>query len=121
MPRLNAVKAVPPIVYYTVLRLVLFVLPLVALLLLRVEWWIAVIAAALIGLCLSYIMLAGPRHAVAKDIYERRHRDKPLPNEDDDAEDAFVDRIPAGSDTTDATEPTDATVRQVRWKPSDAD
>lgn len=121
MPRLNAVKAVPPIVYYTVLRLVLFVLPLVALLLLRVEWWIAVVAAALIGLCLSYIMLAGPRHAVATDIYERRHRDKPLPNEDDDAEDAFVDGMSADRDTTGETDATDATVRQARWKPSDAD
>lgn len=99
MPKLSAVKAVPPILAYTALRLVLFVLPLIALLLLHVMWLIAVIAAALIGLCLSYIMLAGPRHAVAQNIYERRHRERTPPNEDDDAEDAVVDR----------------------WKPSDTD
>lgn len=115
MPKLSAVKAFPPIIAYTVLRLLLFVLPLVALRLLGVAWWIAVVAAALIGLCLSYIMLAGPRHAVATDIYDRRHRGQPLPNEDDEVEDAFVDRMPA------TDEPTDRSPRQARWKPSDTD
>jgi len=109
------VKAFPPIIAYTVLRLLLFVLPLVALRLLGVTWWIAVVAAALIGLCLSYILLAKPRHAVAQDIYDRRHREVPLVNEDDEVEDAFVDRMPA------AGEPTDTAGRQPRWKPSDAD
>jgi hypothetical protein len=104
------VKAVPPIIAYTVLRLALFVLPLVALLLLHVTWWIAVVAASLIGLCLSYIMLAKPRHAVAQDIYERRHRDKPPANEDDDAEDAVIERAQTGDRRGDG-----------RWRPSDTD
>lgn len=110
MPKLNAVKALPPIIAYTVLRLLLFVLPFVALLLLQVTWWIALVAASVIGLCLSYIMLAKPRHAVAQDIYDRRHREVPLVNEDDEVEDAFVDRSESSQRPGSA-----------RWKPSDTD
>jgi hypothetical protein len=91
------VKALPPILFYSVLRLLLFVLPLVALMLLGVTWWIAIIAAALIGLCLSYLFLAKPRNAVALDIHARRSREKPLPNEDDEIEDAASDPAPASA------------------------
>ena len=73
------------------LRLLLFAIPLAILLVLRIEWWIAVIAAALIGLCLSYIFLRKPRNAVSKDLYDATHRDKPATTVDDDAEDAVVD------------------------------
>jgi len=74
-----------------VLRLLVFAVPLVILLVLGVVWWLAVIAAALIGLCLSYIFLSRPRNAVSSDLYAVRHRDKPARTEDDDAEDAAVD------------------------------
>lgn len=73
------------------LRLLVFAVPLVILLVLGVVWWLAVIAAALIGLCLSYIFLSRPRNAVSSDLYAVRHRDKPARTEDDDAEDAAVD------------------------------
>lgn len=96
-------KAIPPVVYYTLLRLVLFALPLTALMLLSVVWWIAVIAAALIGLCLSYLFLSKPRDAVARDLYALRHREKPLPTEDDDAEDAIVDAARTERGGPDAT------------------
>ncbi|QJA00519.1 DUF4229 domain-containing protein [Leifsonia sp. PS1209] len=75
------------------LRLLLFAIPLAILLVLRIEWWIAVIAAALIGLCLSYIFLSKPRNAVSSDLYAARHRDKPATTVDDDAEDAVVDAV----------------------------
>ena len=76
------------------LRLLVFAVPLVILLVLGVVWWLAVIAAALIGLCLSYIFLSRPRNAVSSDLYAVRHRDKPARTEDDDAEDAAVDDAP---------------------------
>ncbi len=84
-------KGIPSWVTYTVLRLLLFVVPLVILLLLHVDAWIAVVAAALIGLCLSYVLLRRPREAVARDLYAVRHREKPVVSDDDEAEDSAVD------------------------------
>ena len=84
-------KGIPSWVTYTVLRLLLFAIPLAILLVLRIDWWIAVIAAALIGLCLSYIILRKPRDAVARDLYAARHRDTPVTTIDDDTEDAAID------------------------------
>ena len=95
-------KRIPSWLTYTVLRLVLFVVPLVILLLLGIVWWASVIAAALIGLCLSYILLAKQRHAVASDLYAARHRDKPAPSADD-AEDEAIDAAQAEADADDAT------------------
>jgi hypothetical protein len=85
------VKRIPSWITYTVLRLLVFAVPLVILLVLGVVWWLSVIAAALIGLCLSYIFLSRPRNAVSSDLYAVRHRDKPARTEDDDAEDAAVE------------------------------
>nr|WP_217498945.1 DUF4229 domain-containing protein [Leifsonia sp. C5G2] len=82
------------------MRLLVFAVPLAILLLVGVVWWLAVIAAALIGLCLSYIFLSRPRNAVSSDLYAVRHRDKPVRSEDDDVEDAAVDGTSA--DSTDA-------------------
>ncbi|MCI0156667.1 DUF4229 domain-containing protein [Leifsonia shinshuensis] len=85
------------------LRLVVFVVPLIILLVIGIVWWAAVIAAALIGLCLSYILLSKPRNAVSSDLYAARHRDKPAPSADDE-EDAAIDaaqseagHVPGGS------------------------
>ena len=90
-------KRIPSWLTYTVLRLVLFAVPLVILLLMGIVWWAAVIAAALIGLCLSYILLAKQRHAVASDLYAARHRDKPAPSADD-AEDEALDAAQSEAD-----------------------
>ena len=84
-------KRIPSWITYSVLRLLVFAVPLVILLLLGIVWWLAVIAAALIGLCLSYIFLSRPRNAVSSDLYAVRHRDKPARTEDDDVEDAAVE------------------------------
>lgn len=92
-------KRIPSWITYTVLRLLVFAVPLVILLLVGLVWWLAVIAAALIGLCLSYIFLSRPRNAVSSDLYAVRHREKPARSEDDDVEDAAVD----GATLDDAT------------------
>ncbi len=84
-------KGIPSWLTYTVLRLLLFVAPLAILLLVGVEAWISVVAAALIGLCLSYVLLRRPREAVSRDLYEVRHREKPLVSADDEAEDSAID------------------------------
>lgn len=96
-------KRIPSWITYTVLRLLVFAVPLVILLLVGVVWWLAVIAAALIGLCLSYIFLSRPRNAVSSDLYAVRHRDKPARSEDDDVEDAAVDRSTTDGTRTDGT------------------
>ena len=84
-------KGIPSWVTYSVLRLLLFAVPLAIMLILRIDWWIAVIAAALIGLCLSYVALRKPRDAVARDLYAARHRTAPATTVDDDSEDAAID------------------------------
>ncbi|GHD51215.1 DUF4229 domain-containing protein [Mycetocola manganoxydans] len=83
-------KRIPPVVYYTVLRLLTFAVPLTLLLLVGIEPWIATVIAALIGLSVSYIFLRGPREAVARDLYNARHGSKET-HTDAAAEDSVTD------------------------------
>ncbi|RWZ51216.1 DUF4229 domain-containing protein [Labedella phragmitis] len=78
----------PPVLVYTVLRLLAFLVPLGVLLVLRIEPWIAAVLAALIGMALSFILLRSPREQIAKDIYARRHGDHRPDHTDEDAEDS---------------------------------
>jgi hypothetical protein len=78
-------KAFPAWLVFTVLRVLMFVVPFVLLLVLGFEGWLAALLSAVIGLCLSYIFLRTPRETVARGLYEARHRDK----------DAAVDRASA--------------------------
>lgn len=59
------------------------------LLLVGVEWWLAAILAAVIGLCVSYIFFGKLRDAVARDLAARRAA--PPEDSDADVEDADVD------------------------------
>lgn len=95
-------KRIPSWLTYTVLRLLVFAIPLAVLLVLGIVWWASVIAAALIGLCLSYIFLSKPRNAVSSDLYEVRHREKPVPSVDDEVEDAAVEDAAADSAAADS-------------------
>jgi hypothetical protein len=90
------VKGIPSWVTYTVLRLLAIAVPLVILLLVvPFEYWpVSVIAAVLIGLCISYIFLSRQRAAVSRELYESRHR-KRTAAVDDDAEDAEIDAAAA--------------------------
>lgn len=89
-------KAFPPWVTYTVLRLLLFVVPLAIMLLFNVYWVISVVAAAIIGVALSYIVLRKPRDAVARDLHDIRTRPRTVsPSYDDDVEDAEIDAAAA--------------------------
>ena len=98
-------KSVPVWVYYSVLRVLLFVIPLAVLLALRIEPWLAALLAAIIGLCVSYLLLRRPREGLARDLYEVRHREKPLVNVDDETEDAAIVRVEA-AERAEATQAT---------------
>lgn len=87
----GGVKRIPPVVSYSVLRLLTFAVPLALLLVLGIEPWIATVLAALIGLSVSYIFLRRPREAVSRELYELRHGSKTQVSEDENAEDAFTD------------------------------
>ncbi len=118
-------KSAPAWVLYTVYRILLFAVPLVILLILRIEPWLAALLAAIIGLCLSYIFLRSPREEVARDLYSATHRTKSAQradDEDDQTEDAAVDLAEtrqaartedvspaAGGSPTGATDPAGAT------------
>ena len=83
-------KRIPPVVTYTVLRLLTFAVPLTLLLLLNFEPWVATVLAAIIGLSVSYIFLRQPREQVAAELYDRRHGNRTTNTQDEDAEDALA-------------------------------
>jgi hypothetical protein len=88
-------KAFPAWLVFTVLRVLMFVVPFVLLLVLGFEGWLAALLSAVIGLCLSYIFLRKPRETVARDLYAARHREKEPVHPDAESEDAAVDRASA--------------------------
>lgn len=81
-------KRVPPVLVYTVLRLLAFFVPLGVLLALGIEPWIAAVLSALLGMALSFLVLRAPREKVAEGIYDRRHGKRTPDTTDEDAEDA---------------------------------
>ncbi|MCU1635135.1 MAG: hypothetical protein JWQ68_374 [Cryobacterium sp.] len=85
-------KAVPVWVYYSVYRVLMFVVPLVILLLLGIEGWLSTLIAAVIGLCLSYIFLRKPRESVSRELYEARRRPSPRGTRDEESGDAADER-----------------------------
>ncbi|TFC85788.1 DUF4229 domain-containing protein [Cryobacterium sp. TMT1-21] len=90
-------KAVPAWLSYSVLRVLLFAVPLAVLLTLQFEWWLATGLAALIGVSLSYILLRKPREKVALDLYQARHPEKDVIHPDAASEDASLDRAEAAA------------------------
>ena len=81
---------VPPVIVYSVLRLLAFLIPLGLMLLLpifRQNWLIAVVFAALIGLSLSLLFLRQPRAAVAERLASRRAEPRLRDEQVEDGED----------------------------------
>ena len=78
----------PPLLVYTVLRLLAFVVPLAIMWfffpIFREFWWLAALFAALIGMSISLLFLRAPLSNASRDIYEKRNRRNP----DEDVEDA---------------------------------
>lgn len=80
-------KSVAPWLYYSVLRVLMFAVPLAILLSLGFWPWAAAVIAALLGLCLSYLLLGRSRESVARDLYRARHPDTESVNPDSAIED----------------------------------
>jgi hypothetical protein len=83
-------KFVPPWLYYSVLRVLMFVIPLTILLSLGWWPWASAVIAALVGLCLSYLLLGKSRERVARDLYRARHPDTEPVSADADVEDTAL-------------------------------
>lgn len=82
----------PVWIWYTALRVLLFAVPLAVLLIAGVNVWVSAAIAALFGLSASLIFLRRARDAMSSDLYAVRHRETPVVNEDDEAEDAAIER-----------------------------
>lgn len=70
---------------YSLVRVGIFAVTFGLLFALGIEWWLAAIIAAVIGLCVAYIFFGKLRDAVALDIAARRAR--PAGDADTTAED----------------------------------
>lgn len=93
---MDAVK-LPPVLVYTVLRLLAFLVPFGLLMLLPVfqsMYWLAAIFAALIGLSLSILFLRRPLADASAQVLHRRDRAKSATVSDEDIEDAVSDAAP---------------------------
>lgn len=90
---------IPPIVTYTVLRLLAFLVPLAIMWfffpIMRELWWLTAIFAALIGMSLSILFLRKPLSGASAGIHERREARgvgrQNVAAQDADAEDAVLD------------------------------
>jgi len=96
-----------PWLYYSVLRVLMFAVPLTILLVMGFWPWAAAVIAALLGVCLSYLFLGKSREAVARDLYKARHPDKEPVNPDSEIEDSALDAeairaVPTDSETADS-------------------
>jgi len=86
------VKKIPAWLSYSLLRLAAFAVPLVILLWLGLDPWIAAVVAAIIGVCVSYIFFASWRSQVSAEIYDARKHKKSASSVDEDIEDQAVEQ-----------------------------
>jgi hypothetical protein len=85
-----------PILVYSVLRLLAFLVPLAILWyffpIFRELWWLAAIFAALIGVSISMLFLRTPLSDASSRIYERRRTRTTAGQQDAAAEDEALDK-----------------------------
>ncbi|MFD5226457.1 DUF4229 domain-containing protein [Microbacterium sp. NPDC058342] len=84
-------KKLPPLLVYTVLRLLAFIVPLAILWfffpIFREFWWLAALFAALIGMSISLLFLRTPLSQSSREIYEKRAASSRKRETDEDIED----------------------------------
>ncbi|WEK60793.1 MAG: DUF4229 domain-containing protein [Candidatus Microbacterium colombiense] len=92
-----------PLLVYTVLRLLAFLVPLAILWfffpIFREFWWLAAIFAALIGTSISMLFLRRPLSEASAELHERREGRGSQRQADADAEDAVTEGAPEDSVT----------------------
>ncbi|QTX03628.1 DUF4229 domain-containing protein [Agromyces archimandritae] len=84
-------KSVPVWVWYSVLRVLLFAVPLGVLLAFGVNVWVSTIIAAVFGFSASFLFLRRARESMSRDLYDLRHPTAEPVRDDDAAEDAAID------------------------------
>lgn len=81
----------PPLLVYTVLRLLAFLVPLAVMWLFfpifREYWWLAALFAALIGMSISLLFLRAPLSQASRELYEKRAASPGKSETDEDVED----------------------------------
>lgn len=104
----DGVKKLPPLLVYTVLRLLAFLVPLAILWfffpIFREFWWLAALFSALIGMSLSLLFLRNPLSETSRELYARKSAKAPRLDVDADAEDSEIDE----STPDDPAQPTSA-------------
>ncbi|HWS52331.1 MAG TPA: DUF4229 domain-containing protein [Microbacterium sp.] len=84
-----------PLLVYTVLRLLAFLVPLAILWfffpIFREFWWLAAIFAALIGASISLLFLRRPLSGASTQLHERRRQRSSASQADAEAEDQAID------------------------------
>ncbi len=84
-----------PLLVYTVLRLLAFLVPLAILWfffpIFREFWWLAAIFAALIGASISLLFLRAPLTGASTQLHERRAARGTAAQSDAEAEDRAID------------------------------
>lgn len=97
---------IPPILVYSVLRLLAFLVPLAIMWvffpIMRELWWLTGIFAALIGMSISILFLRRPLSDASSAMYERREARaaagrRSAAVQDADAEDAVIDGAADGT------------------------
>lgn len=78
--------------WFTLIRLAVFIGPLIILLILGIEPWIAAVLAAIIGWSISYIFFSKTRNRLSQEIYERRQSRKHV-EADEHAEDEEIEKV----------------------------
>lgn len=82
-------KKLPPLLVYTVLRLLAFLVPLAIMWfffpIFREFWWLAALFAALIGMSISLLFLRTPLSQTSRELYDRRQRRVSDETAEDDA------------------------------------
>jgi hypothetical protein len=84
---------VRPWIKYSLIRLAIFVVVLVALLIVGMNPFLAAVVAAVAGFALSYIFFRRIRDAVAAELAARGTKPLAVKNVDTDAEDDALDRL----------------------------
>lgn len=84
------VSSARPILLYTILRVLLFVVPFAILMVLGIWWWVSAIAAAIIAACVSYLFLGRQRDAVSERVHAWRQGGTSR-DDDNEVENAVLD------------------------------
>jgi len=95
---MTGVTRVPPVLTYSVLRLLLFVVPFGILLLVNVSLLWALLISFLLSAIVSLFALSGQRDAMSASVMRRSERVKTMMAEREAAEDAWDDQQRAGTD-----------------------